>query len=397
MVQRPVQSPPTVLSLFSGLGGLDLGLEAAGFASVGCVEIDPMARSSLKRNRGDVWPVLAPNDVVDFARDVLTMFQAGEVDLVAGAPPCQPFSKAGQWQSTARRGLDDDRGGRLLSAVLEVATALQPKAVLLENVPGFVSGPTSALSRLELEVGKLSAATGLDYGIEVRVLDAHQYGIPQRRRRAIVILGRKGFPWSWPDPQPECDRPVAWDAIGQLSLSPEQLRPPKGKWASLLPTIPEGKNYQYHTPRGEGGDLFGYRTRYWSFLLKLAKSKPSWTLPASPGPATGPFHWDSRPLTVEETLRLQSFPADWIVEGTYRDQVRQVGNATPPALAEAIGRELAQALGVVSETSPRYAMRRRGHIPPPAPPAPLPSEFKSGRRRLRAHPGTGKGPAPRSK
>ena len=354
-----------------------------------------MARSSLKRNRGDVWPVLAPSDVVDFAHDVQTMFQAGEVDLVAGAPPCQPFSKAGQWRSTARLGLEDDRGGRLLSAVVEIAAALQPKAVLLENVPGFVSGPTSALARLEHEVGNLNAATGLDYGIEVRVLDAHQFGTPQRRRRAIVMLGRQGFPWSWPDPQPECERPVAWDAIGRLPLSPEQLRPPTGKWACLLPTIPEGKNYQYHTPRGEGGDLFGYRTRYWSFLLKLAKSEPSWTLPASPGPATGPFHWDSRPLTVEEALRLQTFPADWIVDGAYRDQVRQVGNATPPALAEAIGRELAHALGSQTEAPPTYAMLRRGHVPPPAPPMPLPSGFKSGSRRLREHPGAGKGPAPR--
>ena len=91
--------------------------------------------------------------------------------------------------------------------------------------------------------------------------------------------------------------------------------PPKaaGKWAGLLPTIPEGENYLFHTRLGGGRPLFGYRTRYWSFLLKLAKDEPSWTLQAHPGPATGPFHWANRPLTVQEMLRLQSSqqPGEW--------------------------------------------------------------------------------------
>jgi len=304
-----------VLSLFSGLGGLDLGLEAAGFASVGCVEHDELAQASLKRNRGDVWGNLLPSDVVEFSRSVGDRFEGKSADLIAGAPPCQPFSKAGQWRSTARRGLEDGRGGRLLSATMEIAAALKPKVVLLENVPGFVSGPTSALPFLEAEVERLSCDTGTHYALDAQVLDAHHFGTPQRRRRAIIVISQESLSWQWPDAQAEEHRPVAWDALGDLVVDEEDLRPASGKWASLLPTIPEGENYQHHTRRGEGADLFGYRTRYWSFLLKLAKKEPSWTLPASPGPATGPFHWDSRPLTVAEALRLQSFPADWIVEG----------------------------------------------------------------------------------
>src|SRR4029079_12045835 len=129
-----------------------------------------------------------------------------------------------------------------------------------------------------------------------------------------------------------------WDAIGCEEFS-EPVAQATGKWADLLASIPEGKNYLWHTNRGGGHQLFGYRTRYWSFLLKLAKDEPSWTLPAHPGPATGPFHWDNRPLSVAEMLSLQSFPAAWRVEGERRaDHVTQIGNATPPLLAELLGR-----------------------------------------------------------
>ena len=84
-----------------------------------------------------------------------------------------------------------------------------------------------------------------------------------------------------------------------------------GKWADLLPTIPEGQNYLWHTNRGGGSQLFGWRTRYWSFLLKLAKNLPSWTIQAHPGSSIGPFHWRNRKLSVPEMCRLQTFPTAW--------------------------------------------------------------------------------------
>jgi DNA (cytosine-5)-methyltransferase 1 len=186
---------------------------------------------------------------------------------------------------------------------------------------------------------------------------------------------------------------VAWDAIGDLE--PELDLPElKGKWATLLPTVPEGQNYLWHTDRGGGEQLFGYRTRYWSFLLKLAKDQPSWTLPAHPGPSTGPFHWDNRPLSVRELLRLQSFPADWMVEGTRVEQVRQVGNATPPLLAEAIGRSVAAHIAGVATP----ADDRTLEIPMcrPIPPAhrvkPLPASYRTLIGYHADHPGHGLGP-----
>src|SRR2546421_631152 len=81
----------------------------------------------------------------------------------------------------------------------------------------------------------------------------------------------------------------AYDAFADLPL--EASPSMRGRWAELLPSIPEGSNYQHHTDRGQGLPIFGFRTRYWSFLLKLAQDRPSWTISAQPGPATGPFHW----------------------------------------------------------------------------------------------------------
>ena len=81
-----------------------------------------------------------------------------------------------------------------------------------------------------------------------------------------------------------------------------------GKWADLLPSIPEGENYLWHTARGGGMPLFGWRTRYWSFLLKLAKDRPSWTIQAQPGPATGPFHWTNRRLSVAGAVPPADLP-----------------------------------------------------------------------------------------
>ena len=98
----------------------------------------------------------------------------------------------------------------------------------------------------------------------------------------------------------------------------------------MLRSIPEGANYLYHTPKGAGERVFGYRRRYWSFLLKLAKDRPSWTIPAQPAQNAGPFHWDNRRLSEKEMLRLQSSPSKWHLAGGREERVRQIGNATPP-------------------------------------------------------------------
>jgi DNA (cytosine-5)-methyltransferase 1 len=190
----------------------------------------------------------------------------------------------------------------------------------------------------------------------------------------------------------------AWDAIGDLP-DPGSDVLPLGTWASdLLPSIPEGGNYQWLTAKGGGDEVFGYRTRYWSFLLKLAKDRPSWTLSASGGPSTGPFHWNNRQLTVRERLRLQSFPDDWKLSGSVRSQVRMAGNATPPLLAEIIGRAIAQQIlhpGTTLDQRTSPSLPRKRTVPAAVDPVPVPKRLQYLIGKKKAHPGAGFGPSPR--
>jgi DNA (cytosine-5)-methyltransferase 1 len=372
---------------------MDLGLEAAGFRHVGCIEWDELARRSLKANKGDAWPL--KGDDIEVAAGELDPNQfglvPGDLDLLVGAPPCQPYSKAAQWTPRVRKG-PEDRRGQYLNDFLDLMATFLPKVVMIENVRGFVLGKTSALPHIDERLAEVERQTGFQYRYEARVLDAFDYGVPQRRSRAIVIIADIESIILWPDAVVESR--VAWDAIGNVA-SPLDMPQATGKWAGLLPSIPEGSNYLWHTERGGGERIFGYRTRYWSFLLKLAKDKPSWTLPAHPGPATGPFHWDNRPLTIPEMLRLQSFPAGWIVEGANRaDQVRQIGNATPPLLAEVLGRCIATMLDpdVVQEGAPALSLPKLDAMPSARVPALPGPAYLALVGEHEAHPGHGLGP-----
>lgn len=390
--------PLQALSAFSGAGGLDLGLEAAGFEIVGCIERDSLARQTLKTNRPN-WPLLAPPDIRQLVPKLhpgALGLQSGSLDLLAGGPPCQPFSKAAQWTHRGRAGWSDERS-RAIDAFLDLIQILRPKAVLIENVIGFVKGQTSAIPYLEHFFHELEECEGVSYFRDWRVVDAADYGVPQWRKRALVVALRDQEVFHWPEPT-HANRPVrAWDALADIEtdgidLIPESL----GKWVDLLPSIPEGHNYQWHTDRGGGRPLFGYRTRFWSFLLKLAKNRPSWTLPAQPGPSTGPFHWDNRPLTVREMLRLQSFPENWVITGSYRQQVKQVGNATPALLGEVFGRVIAtQVNGIYFPESLKLEIPRKSTVPPSAPTRPVPEKYRGLEGDHPPHPGPGLGPNPR--
>lgn len=333
------------LSAFSGAGGLDIGLEAAGFELLGILEVDRHASDTLRRNRPQ-WRHLEPSDVEAYAAgNVLADLglRQGDLDLLAGGPPCQPFSRAAEWAPSGRAGLGDARRSGI-SGFFGLALKLWPKVILIENVPGFVQGDTSAVPFLKAMTRQLTRRSGIPYALRLGIVDSADYGVPQHRRRAIVMLFRSDLHLDLPIGTHSYDPITAWDALGDLT-APEDPPRPSGKWTYLLPSIPEGSNYLWHTRRGGGSPIFGYRTRFWSFLLKLDRNRPSWTIPASPGPATGPFHWDNRPLTVQECLRLQSFPDSWELSGPQRTQYRQAGNATPPVLAEAIARRIADALG----------------------------------------------------
>jgi DNA (cytosine-5)-methyltransferase 1 len=391
-----MRQPLLVLSAFSGAGGLDLGLERAGFRTLGCLEVEKDARATLRRNRPG-WHLLDPGDVVQAGQQLEPGdlgLDRGELAVLAAGPPCQPFSKAAQWSATGRAGMADDRG-KTIHGLLNLVERFLPQVLLLENVVGFVQGAGSALPAIKERLDDVNRRRRTSYKLQHVALDAADYGVPQHRRRAIAIACHDGQQLQWPAPTHREAPMRCWDAIGTLA----EPCPPRctGRWASLLPSIPEGHNYLWHTPAGGGEPLFGYRTRFWSFLLKLARDRPAWTLPASPGPSTGPFHWGNRPLSITERLLLQSFPPSWSLAGEPRAQIRLAGNATPPLLAEVIGRALAdQVLGTPPLAPlPTLLLPKAAAVPPAALPQPVPAAYLHLRGAHPPHPGTGRGPAPR--
>jgi DNA (cytosine-5)-methyltransferase 1 len=221
------------------------------------------------------------------------------------------------------------------------------------------------------------------------------------RERVFVVAHRLGRTLTLPQPThgPKSSRKrpylTAWDAIGDLDGDIPELAM-QGRWAGLLPSIPEGSNYLWHTPGKGGKPLFGWRTKYWSFLLKLAKGLPAWTISASPGPAAGPFHWRNRLLSDRELCRLQTFPDSYKISGNRRAVQRQIGNAVPPALAELIGLEIRRQLfsDLSTPTSASLVPERRGRCPPAERRRPVHVNYLRLIGNHEPHPGTGKGPSP---
>jgi len=395
----------TVLSLFTGAGGLDLGLEAAGFETSLCVEIDADSRRTLELNRPR-WRQSEPGDVHSLTPSEV-LKQAGlkprQLVLLAGGPPCQPFSQSGYWSKGDTDRLKDPRAKTLDAYLNLVGTAL-PEVLLLENVKGFAfEGKDEGLKLLRKQLSKINAEHSTAYSAQVLTINAADYGVPQQRERVFILASRDGRKLELPEPthgpKPAAEPYLtAWDAIGDLDTDtwPEELNP-AGQWAGLLPSIPEGANYLWHTPRNEenGGEpLFGWRTRFWSFLLKLAKSQPSWTLQAAPGPATGPFHWRSRLLSIKEMARLQTFPEKYIFSGSRRAAQRQIGNAVPSAIGELLGLEIRRQLfGHKVRRRLKLIPIRRDGPPGPESISAVPLNYQRFRADHRDHPGSGLGPS----
>ncbi|MBN9091538.1 MAG: DNA cytosine methyltransferase [Reyranella sp.] len=395
----------TAISLFTGAGGLDFGFEAAGFRTAAALEIDERCCATLRHNRD--WPVIQRDIAAVPTHELLEIagLGIGEADVLIGGPPCQPFSKSGFWATGDAKRLDDPRANTL-EGYLRVLAEARPKTFLLENVEGLgFRGKDEGLQLVHSRLAAINAANGTQYRATIVTLNAADYGVPQLRKRIFVIGARDGTPFNvpvathasdaevdWAEPRPR--HVTAWDALHDLAEPNDPEVAVTGKWAELLPTIPEGRNYLWHTDRGGGEPLFGWRRRYWSFLLKIAKAQPAWTIQAQPGPATGPFHWNNRRLTIREMARLQTFPDDIEILGSIADAQRQLGNAVPSLLGEVLARTIAwQLVGVRDWPPPIKLAIAPAEIAPPPPlaPSPVPTKFLSLRGRHEAHPGTGKG------
>lgn len=341
MSERPA------ISLFSGAGGLDLGVERAGYRVRVMLERNQDACATLRANFPDAEVMEEDIRAVEPA-EILRRAELhpGEAELLVGGPPCTPFSKSGYWLAEKRAGADPDAD--LLSHYLRVLAEARPRAFILENVFGLAyrrQGSEPWLAHL------LDGAARLGYQVQHRVLLAADYGVPQLRQRVFIVGGRDHLPalpeptHSGPHERRDYDRSLlphvtAGEAIGDLADRPDLVEPTErvnGGYGHLLPDIPPGENYLFYTEkRGHPSPLFKWRSRYWSFLLKLDPDRPSPTIQAQPGPNVGPFHWESRRLRLPEIKRLQTFPDDFRIVGTRRSAQAQLGNAVPPLLAEKI-------------------------------------------------------------
>jgi DNA (cytosine-5)-methyltransferase 1 len=323
--KKSANKPLTVLSLFSGTGGLDIGLEMAGFETLMCVDNDSESCKTLRHNR--------PNWVV-YEGDIREFEPVGKFDLVVGGPPCQGFSTAG-------KGDPNDPRNFLWKEYFRVVERVRPKAILLENVAGMANKKNS--HHIEEFIEHLGE---LGYQVNFDVLDASDFGVPQSRKRLIVVAGL-GFTPALPVRVEGAEKVSAKQAIHDLL---------------------KRKDVQNHEPNQHAEHVVAR----WKLLEegevdpnyrrgRIYANRPSPTIRAGGGKGPRgdhlagfhpPIHYKlPRQLTVREAARIQSFPDDWIFCGSKTAQGRQVGNAVPPLLAKAIGAALKISIEAAEDAS----------------------------------------------
>ena len=329
------------IELFAGAGGLALGLEQAGLNHIGLVEFDKFAAETLRTNRPE-WNVIC-EDIENVAqRDLEKEFnlQKGELDLLSGGAPCQSFSYAGK-----RLGLEDIRG-TMFYHYAAFLHKLQPKMFLFENVKGLLTHDKGKTYQTILSIFEDEG-----YDTNYKVLNAWDFGVPQKRERLITVGIRKDLSdkISFQFPKPHKYKPLIKDIV--LDTNPDttqcaryseykakifSLVPPGGYWRDINPEI--AKEYMKSCWDMEGG-----RT---GILRRIGLDEPSLTVLTSPGmKQTDRCHpLEVRPFSYRENARIQTFPDSWIFCGKLSDKYRQVGNAVPVNLAKEIGTAIVKSL-----------------------------------------------------
>ncbi len=326
-----------MLALFSGAGGLDLGFSLAGFDVRMSIDIDGRFLESIVANSEKYFSREHATLEADLSAVDPNNLPIEDVDFIIGGPPCQSFSAAGR-RAGGVSGIRDSRGN-LFTEYCRMLEHFRPMGFLFENVRGLLSANKGEDWRLIRQ-----AFEEVGYSVSFRVLDAAQFGVPQHRERLIVV-GLRGktflFPRPTHGPDSTTGRPfvTSGEAIGDLADELEPKKPYGGKWGHLLEEVPPGMNYLHFTEEmGHPKPVFAWRSRFSDFLYKLDPKLPSRTIIASQGRYGGPFHWQSRKLTVAEHKRLQSFPDDYLIVGSELLAIKQIGNSVAPIFAEALAR-----------------------------------------------------------
>ncbi len=370
-VEKEGGAKPLAVDLFSGAGGLSLGLKRAGWTVAAAVDIDKRALETHAHN----FPGLSLElDLGDpSGRDELVKLMRGvTVDLVAGGPPCQPFSRAGRSKirSLVKEGKRDpnDLRRELWRAYLDIVTALRPRAVLMENVPDMGLGDDFFVIRhMEEELERAG------YAVQVRLVDAWQYGVPQHRKRLILLARNDSdtFTWREADAKQTVLKDAIWDLPvlddGDMGDRKLTYRQPRGISAFAREMRKEAKRgvifdhmtravrpddkvifelmdsttlYSKIPPEYQRYDTEHFTDKY----KKLAWDGLSRTITAH---IAKDGYWyihpeELRTLTVREAARVQTFPDVFRFAGTRSDAFRQIGNAVPPFLGEAAAQALQQ-------------------------------------------------------
>ena len=371
---------PIAVDLFCGCGGISAGLRAAGFEVLAGAEIEPRSLATFHANFPAALALGA-----DLSKTTPQQFMhqlgigPGELDLLAGGPPCQGFSKN---VPRSRRFLDDPKN-RLVQTFIDYCEAIKPRMVLMENVAEMKNGFEQAYTQELLD--RLRSA---GYTVSYAVLLAADYGVPQRRRRAFFLGSRDGETLQFPAPT-HAARP----SVGS------RLRPHVAVWDAMsdLPTLAHGAGDDPCAYASAPANEFQAQVRRNSMLVRnhlarrmapvqlarLSSLQPGEglkNLPAHLRPKSGysgaygrltkdmvaatvtrwVFHpgsgrfghpVDIRTVTMREAARLQAFPDDFVFTGSYNEQAAQIGNAVPPLLAEVVARAM---LGQGLRAHPRH-------------------------------------------
>lgn len=341
------------LSFFSGAMGLDIGMEQGGIKALLACEFNKYCRMTINKNRPEMALIgninnYSPEEILRMAK----IPEGKKIDVIFGGPPCQAFSTAG-----ARRALADERGNVFLRYI-EIVKELKPTYVVIENVRGLLSAPYPYNDISEnikggalcIIMDKLSEA---GYTISFELYNAANFGSPQIRERVVMIgkLGKEKVSYLEPTHDEKCRFGLKpWrtinDAFSSLdnNTTHHYIEFPE-KRLKYYRMLSEGQYWKDLPPdliKEAMGNVYllgGGRT---GFYRRLSYSKPSPTLVTNPTmPATDLCHpTENRPLSVEEYACIQEFPKDWTICGPILEQYKQIGNAVPIKLGEAIAKRI---------------------------------------------------------
>lgn len=365
---------PLAIDLFSGAGGLSLGLEEAGYRVALAVDLDDWALETHSHNFEGIALKLDLGDPI-VRNNIVELFDGVDVALVAGGPPCQPYSRAGRSKirslvETGARHPEDNRR-ELWKAFLDITVRIRPKAVLMENVPDMALSDDMAVVRQ-----MLCQLEGAGYEVDAQIVNAWHYGVPQHRQRLVVVGVRDGKPFSWPK---KVESVTLCDAIGDLPvLDPrgEVVGAPVLSYQGPLSDFQrkahkrcdgelEGVIFDHTTRAVRSDDLEAFQLmkpgtlysdlpedlrRYRADIFDDKYNRLAWEDLSRSITAhiAKDGYWyihpdQHRTLTVREAARVQTFPDHFRFAGFRSHQFAQIGNAVPPALGEAIGGALLEA------------------------------------------------------